>query len=103
MTYQLCTTAAAPMTAPNITGITPLSNTSFIVNWTITDPDHIYIMTLINMSSDRMDSMSMTVTGSTSIHMATGLDGDSNYTVSVTANNSCGMMMNDSVTVYGRK
>ena len=96
-----CTlSTAAPMTAPNITGTTPLSSTSFIVNWTITDPDHNYIVTWTNLHTCVIDNM--TVPENTSSHMVTGLDGVSNYNVSVTANNSCGMMMSEPVTVYGR-
>ena len=87
------------MTAPNITGTTPLSSTSFIVNWTITDPDHNYIVTWTNLHTFVIDNM--TVPENTSSHMVTGLDGVSNYNVSVTANNSCGMMMSEPVTVYG--
>ena len=94
-----------PMTAPNITGTTPLSNTSFIVNWRITDPDHNYIVTWTNMCSDTMNSTSVRVAENTNslIVNITGLDGVSNYTVNVTANNSCGMMMSESVIVYGKK
>ena len=87
------------MTAPNITGTTPLSSTSFIVNWTITDPDHNYIVTWTNLHTCVIDNM--TVPENTSNHMVTGLDGVSNYNVSVAANNSCGMMMSEPVTVYG--
>ena len=90
------------MTVPNIIGTTPLSSTSFIVNWTITDPDHNYIVTWTNMCPGIMDSMNMTVPENTSSHMVTGLDGVSNYNVSVTAYNSCGMMMSEPVTVYGK-
>ena len=98
-----CTLSTAPpMTAPNITGTTPLSSTSFTVSWTIADPDHNYIVTWTNMHPGMMDSMSMTVPENTSSHMVTGLDGVSNYNVGVTANNSCGMMMSETVTVYGR-
>ena len=89
------------MTAPNITGTTPLSSTSFIANWTITDPDHNYIVTWTSRCSGMMDSMSITVPGNTMSHMVTGLDGVSNYNVSVTTINSCGMMMSEPVTVYG--
>ena len=87
------------MTAPNITGTTPLSSTSFTVSWTITDPDHNYIVTWTNLHTCVIDNM--IVPENTSSHMVTGLDGVSNYNVSVTANNSCGMMMSEPVTVYG--
>ena len=86
------------MTAPNITGTTPLSSTSFTVSWTIT---HNYIVTWTNLHTCVIDNM--TVPENTSSHMVTGLDGVSNYNVSVTAINSCGMMMSEPVTVYGKK
>ena len=46
---------------------------------------------------------SVTVPENTNSHMVTGLNGIDNYNVSVTANNSCGMMMSDPATVYGKK
>ena len=45
---------------------------------------------------------SVTVPENTNSYMVTGLNGVNNYNVSVTANNSCGMMMSDPVTVYGK-
>ena len=91
------------MTAPTITGAIPLSSTSLTVRWTITDPDHNYIVTWTGMCPGIMDilSISTIVPENTSSYMVTGLDGVSNYNVSVTANNSCGMMMSEPVTVYG--
>ena len=91
---------APPMTAPSITGIKPLSNTSFNVSWTITDPDHNYIVTWTNLHTGIMTSV--TVPGNTNSYMVTGLDGIDNYNVSVTANNSCGVMISDPITVYGK-
>ena len=91
---------APPRTAPSITVPTPLSSTSFAVSWTITDPDHNYIVTRTNLYTGMMSSE--TVPENTSSYMATGLNGVDNYNVSVTANNSCGMMMSDPATVYGK-
>ena len=94
-----CITAPAS-TAPNITGIILLSSTLFIVNWTITDPDHNYIVTWTNLHTGMMSSV--TVPENTNSYMVTGLNGVDNYNVSVTANNSCGMIMSDPITVYGK-
>ena len=91
---------APPMTAPTFTGITPLSSTSFTISWTITDPDHNYIVTWTNLRTGMMSSV--TVPENTNSYMVTGLNGVDNYNVSVTANNSCGMMMSDPITVYGK-
>ena len=88
------------MTAPSITGITPLSNTSFNVSWTIADPDHNYIVTWTNLHTGMMSSV--TVPESTNSYMVTGLNDVDNYSVIITANNSCGMMMSDPITVYGK-
>ena len=89
-----------PLTAPTITVPTSLSSTSFTVSWTITDPDHNYIVTWTNLHTGMMSSV--TVPENTNSYMVTGLNGVDNYNVSVTANNSCGMMMSDPITVYGK-
>ena len=94
------TFTAPPITSPSITGITPLSSTSFTVSWTITDPDHNYIVTWTNLHTGMMSTV--TVSENTNSYIVTGLNGMDNYNVSVTANNSCGMMMSDPATVYGK-
>ena len=91
---------APPITAPTVT-VAPLSSTSFNVSWTITDPDHNYIITWINLRTGVMDN-NMTVAENTNSYTVTGLSGMDNYNVTVTANNSCGMMMTDPITVYGK-
>ena len=88
------------MTAPNITETTLLSSTSFTVNWTITDPNDNYIIIWTNLNTGVMDNT--TVSENISSYTVTGLNGIDNYNVSVTANNSEGMMMSDTVTVYGK-
>ena len=85
------------MTAPTVT-VTPLSSTSFIVSWIITDP-HNYIITWTNLRTGMMDNM--TVAENTNCYTVTELSGMDNYNVTVTASNSCGMMMSDPITVYG--
>ena len=97
--YTCCFYITAPPIAPNITVPTTLSSTSFTVSWTITDPDHNYIVTWTNLHTGMMSS----VTVPENTYMVTGLNGVDNYNVSVTANNSCGMMMSDPATVYGKK
>ena len=90
------------MNTPNITGTTPLSSTSFTVNWTITAPSHTYIIAWINLYNDVMNSTS--APENTSSYTVTGLDGINNYNVTVTSNYSEGTMMStsDPVTVYGK-
>ena len=98
-TCKFCITVP-PMTAPTITVPTPLRSTSFTVSWTVTDPDHNFIVTWTNLHTGMMSSV--TVGENTNSYMVTGLNGIDNYNVSVTSNNSCGMIMSDSVTVYGK-
>ena len=45
---------------------------------------------------------SMTVPENTNSYTVTGLNGIDNYIVSVAANDLCGMMMSDPITVYGK-
>ena len=80
--------------------VTQLNSTSFTVNWTITNPDHNYIVTWTNLHTGMMSTV--TVPENTNSYMVTGFNGVDNYNVSVTANNSCGMMMSDLITVYGK-
>ena len=95
-----CFCITAPPTAPTIIP-TSLSTISFTVGWTITDPDHNYIVTWTNLRTGMMSSV--TVPENTNSYMVTGLNDMDNYNVSVTANNSCGMTMSDPTTVYGKK
>ena len=88
------------MTAPTITGTTPLSNTSFTVSWTISNINYDIIVILTNLRTG--ENTSITVLENTNNYTVTGLNGIDNYNVSVTANNSCGMMMSDPITVYGK-
>ena len=88
-----------PITAPTVT-VTPLSSTSFTISWTITNPDHNYIIAWTNLRTDVVDKM--TVVENTSSYTVTGLIGINNYNVTVTVNNSCGMMMSDPITVYSK-
>ena len=80
---------ALPTTAPAVAVVPPVNSTSFTVSWTITDPDHNYIVTWTNLHTGMMSSV--TVPENTNSYMVTGLNGVDNYNVSVTANNSCGM------------
>ena len=88
------------MTSPNITAIAQLSSTSFTIRWTITCPDNNYVITWTSLRTGVMDNM--TVAKNTNSYTVTGLSGIDNYDVTVTANNSCGMMMSDPITVYGK-
>ena len=94
-------TTIPPMVAPNISEIVPLNSTSFTVSWTIIDPHHSYIITWTNLHTDMM--CSMTVAENTNSYTVTGLSGMDNYDVIVTVYNSCGMIMSNRATVYGKE
>ena len=87
------------MIAPTVT-VTPLSSASFNVSWAITDPNHNYRVTWTNLLYYEMDNM--TVAENTNSYTVTELSGNDNYDVTVTANNSCGMMKSGVITVYGK-
>ena len=90
------------MTAPTITGTTPLSSTSFTVSWTINNPNYDIMVIVTNLNNE--DSVLITVPDNTvnSYTVTIGLNGIDNYNVSVAAVNPCGIMMSDDVTVYGK-
>ena len=50
--------SAPPMTAPTVT-VTPLSSTSFNVSWTITDPDHNYMITWTGFDNTQKTTLLM--------------------------------------------
>ena len=90
------------MTAPIISRVTDLTRNSFTVSWTITNSSnmHSYIITWINLRTGDMDNT--TVPQNTNSYNVSRLNGVDNYNVSVAANNPCGMMESDSITVYGK-
>ena len=83
---------------PPIITATPLSNTSFTVNWSISDPSYNYTVIWINLNTGVVHSNKLENTNSYTI---TGLNDTDNYNVSVTAVGECGMMTGDLITVYG--
>ena len=91
-----------PMATPTVTESTNLMNSSFTINWTITNSSniHSYIITWINLHTGDMDNM--TVPKHMTSYNVSGLSGVDNYNVSVAAYNKCGMMESDSITVYGK-
>lgn len=79
-----------------------MTNKSFIVNWTIVNPNNIYnyIITWTNLRTGVLDNV--TVSQNIFSRMITGLNGIDNYNVSVIAYNPCGMIISDILTVYGK-
>ena len=87
-----------PSSPPVIT-VVPLSNTSFIVDWSISDSSYNYTVMWINLNTGVMDNF--TILENTNSYTVTGLSDTDNYNVSVTAVGECGMMTSDLITVYG--
>ena len=87
-----------PSSPPQVTAVTPLSNTSFTVNWIISDPNYNYTVIWTNLCTGVMDSY--TVAENTNRYTVTGLSDNDNYNVSITAVGVCGMITSDPVTVY---
>ena len=91
-----------PSSPPNITTVTPLNDTSFTVNWTISDPNYSYTVICTNLNTNVMTNFtvpentnSYTVTGLIT-GLMTGLSDNDNYIVQVAAVNMCGNMISDS-------
>ena len=87
-----------PSSAPTIT-VTSSSDTSFIVNWTISDPNYSYTVIWTNINTGVVDNI--TVPENTNSYTVTGLSVNDNYNVSVAIVGVCGMMTSDPITVYG--
>ena len=87
-----------PSSVPTIT-VTSLSDMSFTVNWTISDPNYSYTVIWTNINTGVVDSI--TVPENTNSYTVTGLSVNDNYNVSVAIVGVCGMITSDPITVYG--
>ena len=88
--------------SPSITEVIPLSNTSFVVNWIISNPKYSYILiTWTNIHSGVAEGSSSIPKDTTNSYTVTGLNDSVNYNVSVTAVDVCEMKTSDPITVYG--
>ena len=86
---------------PSITAVTPLSNRSFTVNWTISDPNYSYTVIWTNLDTDVMNSF--TVPENTNSYTVTGLSDNYTYNVSIATMDVCGMtIISDPITVCGK-
>ena len=86
--------------SPPVTTVTPLSNTSFTINWMPSDLDFNYTVMWTNLNTAVVDSF--TVSENTNSYTVTGLSDTDNYNVNVTAVGECGVMVSDPITVYGK-
>ena len=88
-----------PSSPPTNILVTPLSITSFTVNWTISDRSDSYAVIWTNLNT--LESFTMTVTKNTNSYTVTGLSDNANYNVRVAVVNICGNVTSDPITVYG--
>ena len=77
-----------------------MSNTSFTVNWTISDHNYSYTVIRTNLNTGVMNSF--TVPENTNSYTVTGLSDNDNYNVRVIIVGVCGMIISDPITVYGQ-
>ena len=94
-----------PSSPPNITAVTPLNDTSFTVNWTISDPNYSYTVICTNLNTNVTtnfivpeNSNSYTITGLVT-GLITGLSDNDDYIVQVAAVNMCGNKISDPMPV----
>ena len=85
-----------PSRPPTVHTVTPLSNTSLSVNWTISNPDYNHTVIWTNLNTSMMSNY--TVPQNTNSYIITGLSVNMNYNVSVAAIGVCGMMTSDPIT-----
>ena len=86
-----------PSSPPIVHTVTPLSNTSFFVNWTISNPDYNYTVIWTNLNTSVMSSY--TVPRNTNSYIIKELSVNMEYNVSVAAIGVCGMMTSDPITI----
>ena len=92
------------MIAPTLNEVVPSSSTSFAINWTINNTNYDVIVILTNLRREEISitTVPMYMVNTNIYNVAEGLNGFDNYNVSVATINVCGMMMSDTVTVYGK-
>lgn len=86
-----------PRSPPNVTAVSPLSNRSFTVYWTMSDPIYDCTVMWINLNTGVMDSY--TVSENTNNYTVTELSDNDKYNVSVAAVNMCGNKTSDLIPV----
>ena len=85
-----------PFSSPIVHMVTPLSNGSIFVNWTISNPDYNHTVIWTNLNTSVMSNY--TVPRNTNSYIITALIVNAYYNVSVAAIGVCGMMTSDPIT-----
>ena len=94
---------AVPSKAPNVTSIS-ITATSISISWMIPNDSVVvkYVVMWEKGASNKcndVDKNSTTVTNASTSYNITGLEEWSNYTITLTASNSAGNTINNSITV----
>ena len=76
-----------------------MNDTSFAVNWTISDPSYNYAVIWTNLNTAVVANA--TVSENTNSYTLTGLSEYNNYNVRVAVVGLCGMKTSNPITVYG--
>ena len=113
-----------PSSSPQNISVIPLSSTSFMITWSVSDPSYDYTVVLTNLNTGVMYSftvrdngngcvvtdlnvdasvMSCTFQDNENSCNVTNLSVDANYNVSIAAVNVCGNKTSDPITVYNGK
>ena len=104
--YLLIIITDLPLIAPTLTDSMSsiASSTSFNVSWTINNTNYDIIVILTNLRTEEVYNITVTeyTVNMTICNVTEGLNGIDNYNVSVATINACGMMMSDTITVYGK-
>ena len=92
---------AIPSSPPQDISVIPLSSTAFMVTWNISDLNYIYTVMWTNLNTSVMNDFKVQDSIYNSYNV-TRLSNDTNYNVSVTAENMCGNNTSTPITVYGK-
>ena len=96
MIYSCSGLASKPT---NIT-VTTLNDTSFTINWTISDPNYSYTVIWTNLNTGVINSF--IVPENSNSYTVTGLSDNDNYNVSIATMDVCGITItSDPITVCG--
>ena len=119
-TYIFIHPIALPSSSPQGISVTPLSTTSFMITWNMSDPNYDYVVIWTNLNTGVMydctvqdNGNSCDATDSSVMYNCPvqnneiscnvrGLSDDANYNVGVAVVNMCGNKTSGPITVYGK-
>ena len=77
-----------------------ISSTSLNITWMTPDPDYSIIVAWTNLRTGMV--ISTAVAKNTSNYLVAEVIGEDDYSITVAANNSCGMKYSDPIIVHGK-